>query len=230
MYGPSHPGAGAAQAADSHVPARAMTEISPGTTATSGTAPREHTLLELIRSDYTFYCDLREEPPGRRRLKAPVRLLINTSLRAGILFRITCASPRWMHWFWRSVLNTVHSSEIVYGAKIGPALHLPHPYGIGIGGAVRMGHGVTICQHVTLGSDMAGVGQPQVGNNVTFLAGAVAAGPISIGDGAVVGANVVLEEDLAPGGLAAPARARVVNRRINWKNYPVQGRDAEVNR
>jgi serine O-acetyltransferase len=135
-----------------------------------------------------------------------------------------------MHWFWRSVLNTVHSSEIVYGATIGPALHLPHPYGIGIGGAVRIGHGATICQNVTLGSDMAGSGQPQLGNNVTVLAGAVAVGPISIGDGAVVGANVVLEEDLVPGGLAAPARARIVNRRINWKNYPVQGRDAEVNR
>ncbi|MCW3000028.1 MAG: hypothetical protein JWN65_3577 [Solirubrobacterales bacterium] len=193
-------------------------------------AEREYGLLELIRSDYTFYCDLTQEPQKTRMLKAPLRLLINTSLRAGILFRITCASPRWMHWFWRSVLNTVHSSEVVYGAKIGPGLHLPHPYGIGIGGQVRIGHGVTICQNVTLGSDMGATGQPRVGNNAALLAGAVAVGPIRIGHGAIIGANVVLEEDVADGGLAAPARARIVNRRINWKNYPVQGREAEVNK
>jgi serine acetyltransferase len=199
--------------------------------APAETAPeREYGLLELIRSDYTFYCDLLQEPQRTRKIKAPVRLLINTSLRAGILFRITCASPRWMHWFWRSVLNSMHACEVVYGAKIGPGLHLPHPYGIGIGGQVRIGHGVTICQNVTLGSDMGATGQPQLGNNVAVFAGAVALGPIRIGNGAVVGANSVLEEDLVDGGLCAPARTRIVNRRINWKNHPVQGREAEVNK
>lgn len=191
---------------------------------------REYGLLELIRSDYVFYCDLRAEPQADRWRRAPFRFLTNSSLRAGVLVRLTCASPRWAHWFWRSVLTTLHSSEVVYGAKIGPGLHLPHPYGIGIGGAVRMGHGVTIGQNVTLGSDMAGVGQPQVGNNVAILAGAVAVGPIRIGHGAIVGANCVLEEDLVDGGLCAPAKPRIVTRRINWKNYPVHGRDAEVNR
>jgi serine O-acetyltransferase len=77
---------------------------------------------------------------------------------------------------------------------------------------------------------MGATGQPRVGNNAALLAGAVAVGPIRIGHGAIIGANVVLEEDVADGGLAAPARARIVNRRINWKNYPVQGREAEVNK
>lgn len=187
-------------------------------------------LLELIRSDYVFYCDLRKEPARRRALLAVPRHLMNSTLRAGLIVRLSCASPAWLYWFWRTVLTTLHSSEVVHGARIGPALHLPHPYGIGIGGACRIGHGVTIGQNVTLGSDMAGVGQPLVGNNAAILAGAVAVGPIRIGHGAIVGANCVLEEDLVDGGLCAPAKPRIVRRRINWKNYPVKGRDAEINR
>lgn len=194
----------------------------------AGVTERRYGLLELIRSDYEFYCDLHEEPRAVRRRKAPVRFVINTSLRAGVLFRITCAAPRWSHWFWRSLLNALHSSEVVYGARIGPGLHLPHPYGIGIGGQVLIGERVTICQNVTLGSDMGATGQPVVGNHAALLAGAVAVGPIRIGHGAILGANVVLEEDVPDGGLAAPARTRVVKRRINWKNYPVQGRKSEV--
>jgi serine acetyltransferase len=175
-----------------------------------------HGLLELIRSDYDRHADLHGDDPRTRALKAPIRHVTNTSLRAQLLIRICCASPRWLHWFFRSLLITLHSSEIVYGAQIGPRMHIPHPYGIGIGGEVRIGSDVTICQNVTIGSDLNGNGQPDIGDSVVMLAGAMLAGPITIGDEAVVGANTVLMEDLAPGGLAAPAKTRVVNRRVNW--------------
>jgi serine O-acetyltransferase len=185
-------------------------------------------LLELIWSDYTYHCDLLKDPPQARLLKAPFRLFMNTSLRAQILVRLTCAAPRWAHWFFRSLLNMLHSSEVVYGAQIGPRLHLPHPYGVGIGGLVRIGSGVTLCQNVTLGSDMEAKGQPEVCDNAVLLTGAVAVGPIRIGEGAIVGANCVLAEDLPDGGLCAPARIRIVKKRINWNDYPVKGRESEV--
>ncbi len=190
--------------------------------------PATHGLLDLIRSDYEMHCDMAAESPRTRLVKAPVRLLLNTSLRAQILVRLTCAAPRNLHWLFRSLLNALHSSEVVHGARIGPRLHLPHPYGIGIGGQVVIGSGVTICQNVTLGSDMGARGQPRLGDHVVVLAGAVAVGPITIGDGAVLGANVVLEEDLVAGGLCAPAKPRIVNRRINWPSYPVAGRDPKA--
>lgn len=180
-------------------------------------------VLALIRSDYERYCAFMPESRRTSLLKAPLRMLINTTLRAQVLIRLTCASPRWLHWFWRSVLITLHSSEVVYGARIGPRLHLPHPFGIGIGGQVTIGSDATICQHVTLGSDMRATGQPQVGSHVTLLAGAMLVGPIRVGDAAVVGANCVLEEDLSERGVAAPARARVVNR-------PVAARPVETAR
>lgn len=194
--------------------------------AEGATAPAaSYGLLELMRSDYRKYCERRGD--GRRAglLKAPHRLVTNASLRALVLVRLTCAAPRWLHWFFRSLLVTLHSSEVVYGARIGPELWLPHPYGIGIGGLVRIGRGAVICQNVTLASSMASDGQPQLGDNVIVLSGAMVAGTIRVGNDAVVGANCVLEEDLADGGVCAPARTRVVNRRINWPNYRVGSRD-----
>ena len=180
-------------------------------------------LLGLIWSDYQLHAGFKNESRQASMLKALPRMITNTSLRAGILFRLTCASPIWLHWFWRSMLVTLHSSEVVYGARIGPRFHIPHPYGIGIGGQVKIGTGVTLCQHVTLGSDLAATGQPELGDNVVVLAGAMVVGPIRVGDGAVVGANCVLEESLVDGGVAAPARTRVVNRRVNHATNPVDG-------
>lgn len=185
--------------------------------------PTDLGAIALIWSDYQMYCDLTPETRRTSMLKAPVRFLINTTLRAQVLFRLTCAAPRWGHWFFRSALTVLHSSEIVYGAQIGPRLHLPHPYGISIGGQVHIGQGVTLGQHVTLGSDLGATGQPEVGDHALILAGAVVVGPVRVGRGAVVGANCVLEQDVADGGLAAPARTRIVNRRINHRMSPVEG-------
>jgi serine acetyltransferase len=184
----------------------------------------EHGLLELIWSDYEMHCDFKQESHRKSLLMAPLRLITNTSLRAGILFRLTCASPRWLHWFWRSVLVTLHSSEVGHGARIGPRFHMPHPSGIGIGPEVTIGTGVTIFQHVSLGADLAGTGQPQLCDNVIVLANATVFGPVRVGAGAVVGSNCVLEKDLADGGIAAPARTRIVNRRVNHAMNPVEGR------
>ena len=200
------------------VPAGASLDQPGSTEADVPAAPAlEQSLLKLIWSDYERFMDLGGEDHRSGLLKAPIRFAINTSLRAQVLVRLTCASPRWLHWLFRSLLNLLHSSEVVYGARIGPRMHLPHPYGIGIGGQVRIGSDVTLNQHVTLGSNIGANGQPELGDNVNVLAGAMIAGPIRVGHGAVVGANCVLEEDLPDGGLAAPARTRIVRRRIKWE-------------
>lgn len=195
-----------------------MRDVQPDEPATRG---REYGLFELIWSDYQASMEYRVSVHGRESrlgtmLKAPIRILFNAQLRGQALFRITAASPGWAYWFWRNLLLTLHSCEVMRGATIGPRLSLPHPYGIGIGDAVVVGSGVSIGQHVTLGSNVELTAQPHVGDDVILLPGAVVAGAVTVGDGAVVGANSVLTEDLGPGGLCTPARTRVVNRRVRW--------------
>ncbi|WP_354697395.1 hypothetical protein DSM112329_03020 [Paraconexibacter sp. AEG42_29] len=181
-------------------------------------APEPETLglLQLIWSDYEHHVAWRGDERRSALLRAPIRLLTNTSLRACVLVRLTCASPRWMHWFWRSVLVALHSSEVVYGAKIGPGLCLPHPFGIGVGGDVAIGRNVTLSQNVTMGSDRRHAGEPQLGDDVVVLPGAMLAGPIRIGHGAVIGANTVVTEDVPDGGMAAAPRTRIVARQVKW--------------
>lgn len=180
-------------------------------------------VLDLIRSDYRRFREVRGRSIGREQAgrggmaAAVIKHITNTQLRATVLMRLSCAAPRWLQWFFRSVLMYLHSSEIGYGARIGPEFRVPHPSGIVIGGQVVIGRNVAIAQNVTLGSDLQVSGQPTIEDDVIILTGAVVAGPVTIGRGAMIGANSVVMEDIPPGGICAPARLRVVRGRgANW--------------
>ena len=80
----------------------------------------------------------------------------------------------------------------------------PHPVGIVIGDGVRIGAECRIYQNVTLGllentrAEYA-IGQyPTIEDGVTIYAGAVIAGKLTIGAGAIIGANAVITHDVAP--------------------------------
>ena len=99
-------------------------------------------------------------------------------------------------------------------AEIGPGLNLPHPTGIVVGDGVRIGRSSTIYQNVTLGRHSANrPGYPVLGEDTTIYAGAVIIGAITIGEGAVVAANSVVNRDIAPGAIAVGAPAQVMPRR-----------------
>lgn len=96
-------------------------------------------------------------------------------------------------------------------AEIGPGLILPHPTGIVVGDGVRLGRSVTLYQNVTLGRHTAQrPGYPQLEDNVTVYAGGVIIGPITIGQGATVAANSVVNRDVAPNAVVAGVPARVL--------------------
>ena len=108
----------------------------------------------------------------------------------------------------------VFGIEITTRCFIGPGLFLPHTQGTVIG-ARRIGSNATIFQSVTLGAKELDLGfnesvRPFLADNVTVGAGAKVLGGISIGDGAIIGANSVVISDVPPLHIAlgVPAKMR----------------------
>lgn len=90
--------------------------------------------------------------------------------------------------------------EIHPGATIGRRFFIDHGMGVVIGETARIGDDVTIYHGVTLGgvSLDKGIRHPQIGNDVIVGAGAKLLGPIAVGDGARVGSNAVVVDDVPP--------------------------------
>jgi serine O-acetyltransferase len=96
--------------------------------------------------------------------------------------------------------RAVTGVEIHPAAKIGPEFFIDHGSGVVIGETAEIGRRVTLYQGVTLGGTgfQRGKRHPTLGDNVTVGSGAKLLGPIAVGDGAKVGANTVVVEDVPP--------------------------------
>jgi serine O-acetyltransferase len=105
--------------------------------------------------------------------------------------------PRVIAYLTRAVTGV----EIHPAARIGNEFFVDHGSGVVIGETAVIGNCVTLYQGVTLGGTgfQRGKRHPTLGNNVTVGSGAKLLGPIAVGDGAKVGANTVVVEDVPPG-------------------------------
>ncbi len=97
--------------------------------------------------------------------------------------------------------RVVTGVEIHPAAEIGEEFFIDHGAGVVIGETARIGRRVTLYQGVTLGGTgfQRGKRHPTLGDNVTVGSGAKLLGPIAVGDGAKVGANTVVVEDVPSG-------------------------------
>lgn len=105
--------------------------------------------------------------------------------------------------------------EIHPGAVIGRRCFIDHGMGVVIGETARIGDDVMLYHGVTLGGrqrERGGRRHPTLEDRVTVGAGAKVLGPITVGAGAVIGANAVVTKD-APADsvmVGVPARPRTV--------------------
>ncbi|WP_109808841.1 serine O-acetyltransferase [Sphingosinithalassobacter portus] len=102
-------------------------------------------------------------------------------------------------WIWRAGVRKT-ACHIHWRSRIGPGLALPHPTGIVIGEGVQVGARATIYQHVTLGTNRkGGTLYPVIGDNVILYAGSAVIGSATVGSDSIIGANVVIHQDVDPG-------------------------------
>jgi serine O-acetyltransferase len=102
----------------------------------------------------------------------------------------------------------VSGADIHPGAVIGRRFFMDHAVGIVIGETAEIGDDVTLYQNVTLGGVAPSVDSasqvnrkrhPTVRSGVIIGSGAQILGPITVGEGARIGANAVVVKDVPPG-------------------------------
>jgi|SRR3954464_13142405 serine O-acetyltransferase len=111
----------------------------------------------------------------------------------------------------RSVRN-LYGIELPYTARVGRRVIIEHQSGIVIHGHAEIGDDCIIRQDVTLGNRNSDrpLEAPRLGRGVSVGAGAKVLGPVHIGDGAKIGANAVVCDDIPAGAVALGVPARVV--------------------
>jgi serine O-acetyltransferase len=89
-----------------------------------------------------------------------------------------------------------------------PGVYFAHGQ-IVVDGLVSIETGTVIFPWVTVGLRAGNIQGPTIGRNVHIGTGAKIIGPVTVGDGACVGANAVVVSDVAPdtSGVGCPARA-----------------------
>jgi serine O-acetyltransferase len=114
--------------------------------------------------------------------------------------------------------RVVFAADIPVRADIGRGVIFMHNgLGTAVHSKVVIRGPAIIFQNVTIGESMGSrPGTPVIGRDVVIGAGAVLIGPITVGDGCIIGANAVVLRDVPPGSIAvgAPAEVRQGNLRL----------------
>ncbi len=155
-----------------------------------------------------------------------IRELVTTMSHDGsqalILSRLRQAGRRWHIPMFGSMVRRFQTAlfgiEIASDVRLGEGVVFLHTVGVVIGGDARIGDRVVFLGGNTVGT-IDWKGYPRIGNDVIIGAGARILGPITIGDGATIGANAVVVSDVPPGttavGVPAVIRTRGTKARMD---------------
>lgn len=150
------------------------------------------------------------------RASAMLRTLCTDGTMAMVLYRLMQWSRRWrivpLEMLCNKLNATLCNCIIGRGAEFGSEFVLIHSSGVVINGAVRGGDGILIEHQVTIGAERRA--SPVIGNGVFFGAGAKIIGAVTIGDGARIGANAVVVDDVPAHATAVGVPARIVGAAI----------------
>lgn len=139
--------------------------------------------------------------------------------------RLMSRNPIWMYYLGRRLwlkgipvlprlpelaLYVLCGARVPSEADIGPGCILAHGgSGVVIHPRARIGRDVSISQQVTVGGTGRRVGEPVIEDHVNLGAGCRVLGPIVVGAGTIVGANVVLTRSVPPNSIVAAAEPSV---------------------
>lgn len=184
--------------------------------------PPQLPLFTLLRADIeaTTHPNFRLYSNARFWSRAFAKLLVSPNVRAVVLYRFAHALAHRgflpIALLLRARSMRVAGAEINPLATIGPGLYLAHSIGVGIGAYTVIGANCKIHLGVVIGPQTTTQAEPEytvIGDNVFIGTHAVIVGGVTVGDGAVIGANALVTRDVAPYSVISASPGRVVGQR-----------------
>lgn len=174
--------------------------------------------FKRLNADISAFME--RDPAARSRLEV---MLCYPGFQALVVYRLAHALWR-RRWrlagrFVSHLGRVLTNIEIHPGASVGDRCVIDHGSGVVIGETSIIGNDVTLYQGVTLGGTSPAVDSrsqvdqkrhPTLEDGVIVGSGAQILGPITVGQGARVGANAVVTRDIPRGVTAAGIPARVI--------------------
>lgn len=103
-----------------------------------------------------------------------------------------------------AVGTRMHQCHVDLEARLHPSVELGYGgLGVVVAPGVEIGERSFLSQNVTVEGQPGVAGVPRIGRDVFVGVGAKIVGPVTVGDGAVIGANAVVTSDVAPGAVIA---------------------------
>jgi len=145
--------------------------------------------------------------------------MVSTNVRVVLMYRIAHVLARKgllpLALLLRSRGIKTSGAELNPLAQIGPGLYVVHSVGVGVGAYVVIGKNCKLHLGAVIGpqpGDKQGPKYTVIGDDVSIGTHAVIIGGVTIGDGAVIGANAIVMRDVEPYTVVSAAPARAV-----WK-------------
>jgi serine O-acetyltransferase len=135
-------------------------------------------------------------------------MLLSAPVQFAITVRMAQRGPGWLARIVGYLQVILFSSEFHAfkqgpGIALGAGIDFPHPYGVMVGPGTVIGSRVTIYHHTMIGTDRRwfegdDLRPPVIGDDVVIGGASRVLGPFMVGEGAVIGLNVFVREDLPP--------------------------------
>jgi serine O-acetyltransferase len=165
--------------------------------------PRGCTLLQLVREDLATH-------DGDWLSEGFHTLAVHRfgNWRMSIRSRLLRAPLSALYTLLHRTIHLIYGIELHYTVKIGRRVRIWHSGGMTIS-AIAIGDETHLRQNITMGVRRRGDPRwerPTIGARCDIGAGAVLVGGILVGDDCVIGANVVIAEDVPPGSIVTVAK------------------------
>lgn len=141
-----------------------------------------------------------------------------------IRFRFLRKSMLFIYMIFYRWIRNYYGIELPWSAKLGRRVRIAHQSGIVIHNDAIIGDDCLIRQNVTIGLASAEDGRaPVLGKCVNIGAGAVLFGGVKVGDGARIGPNAVVMQNIPPGATAFGNPVRIFLAAKHERTSPSSG-------